>query len=132
MCSPIGVRVLLSTKALRKWGLTKIDVKDAFLQTGRACPEVYVTPPRESSDCGNVGWLLLSAAYGLVNANDKFQVQSDKLITDLRFVPAPLILQLFLLRRNGALTVVLAKIVDDILLAGPSSVTVPIVAAFND
>lgn len=131
MCSPVGVRALLSTAALRKWRRTKLDVKTAFLQTARASRDVYVVPPRESRDRGKFLWLLLTAAYGLVNENTKFQVQYDKVLLDFGFVPAALVSQLFLLRRNNKLVAMSAVIVDDILLTGPSSTTDAIVEAIN-
>lgn len=57
MCSPVGMRILLSTATKQKWRLTKLDVKTAFLQTGQAERDVYVIPPRESDDFGKAIWL---------------------------------------------------------------------------
>lgn len=51
--------------------LTKLDVKAAFLQTGRATWDIYVVPTPESSNRGKVLWLLLKAAYELEIANLK-------------------------------------------------------------
>ena len=55
---------------MRQWTVSKADVKSAFLQTGKAQRDVYVVLPRESHDRAHY-WLLLTAAYGLVNANAK-------------------------------------------------------------
>lgn len=44
----------------------------AFLRTGPAQYNVYFRPPRERKD-KNQYWLLLTAAYGFVNANAEFQ-----------------------------------------------------------
>lgn len=82
MRSPVGIRIVLTTAATRRWPLIKADVKSAFLQTGKAERHVYVRSPRESRDKRHY-WLLLAAAYGLVNANAKFQVQADELITSI-------------------------------------------------
>ena len=73
MCPPLGIRVVLSTAALLKWRIIKIDVKSAFLQTGPAERQIYVIPPRESSHKHEL-WLFLTAAYGPVNDNAKWQV----------------------------------------------------------
>lgn len=98
MCSPVGIRALPSTAALCKRGLTKLDVKTALLQTGRGSRDVYVVLPRKSGDRGKFLRLLLTVAFGLVIANAKFQVQSEKVILDLGFMPAALVSKLFLLR----------------------------------
>lgn len=50
------------------WRLTKIDVKSASLQTGKAQRNVFVVPPYERKDKPRFLWLLKSAAYGLVDA----------------------------------------------------------------
>lgn len=62
----------LSTASIEKWRLTKIDVRSAFLKTGRAARDVYVVSPRESSN-RSYCWLLLLVSYGLVNANAKWR-----------------------------------------------------------
>lgn len=72
MCSPVGIpRVLMSTLALPGWTIHKVDVKSAFISTGQAWRDVYIIPPLESPDRWKVLWLLLTAAYGNVNANSK-------------------------------------------------------------
>ena len=71
------MRLLISIASLYAWRLSKIDVKSAFLQTGKAERDVYVIPPVESGDRGKCAWLLETASYGLVNANAKWQVHSD-------------------------------------------------------
>lgn len=74
---------------------------------------------------------MLTAAYGLVNASAKFQVQPDKVLIKLGFVPAAPVAQLSLFRRDNSLTAMLAKIVDDMLLSGHSSTTDPLVEAIS-
>ena len=68
--------------ALYKWRIVKADVKNAFLQTGLAQRDVYVIPPRESMNRKSL-WLLLAAAYGLVNASSKWQLQSDRALINM-------------------------------------------------
>lgn len=85
MCAPHGVRILLSIAALHLSRLTKLDVKFAFLQRVAAARDLYVIPPPESPNRGKSLWLHLTAAYGPVNANDKFQSQSDDLLHEIGF-----------------------------------------------
>lgn len=50
MCSPSGLIIVLSVASLKGWRITKADVKAEFLHTGAALRDVYVIPPRESSE----------------------------------------------------------------------------------
>lgn len=131
MCSPTGIRLLLSYACMNRLRISKIDVTSAFLQTGAAERDVYVLPPRESADRGRFLWLLLAAAYGLVNANAKWQVLSDALVLALGFEPIALCPQLFAMRANGSIVVLLAKVVDDIILAGKVDTVDNVIAAIN-
>eukprot|EP00178_Gracilaria_changii_P016074 TRINITY_DN453_c0_g1_i1.p1 TRINITY_DN453_c0_g1~~TRINITY_DN453_c0_g1_i1.p1 ORF type:complete len:311 (-),score=40.62 TRINITY_DN453_c0_g1_i1:1250-2182(-) len=83
VCPPLDFRTLLSFVSLFRWTLVKIDVKSAFLQTGCAERDIYVVRPKESKN-KSFYWLLLTAAYGLVNASAKWQDQSDSLATAVR------------------------------------------------
>lgn len=130
MCSPSGVRIVLSIASLRGWRLSKADVKSAFLQTGKAQRDVYVVPPRESLDRRN-RWLLLTAAYGLVNANAKWQDQSDTLLHELGLHQLPVVPQLFHIIQNGQLMLLVAKIVDDILVTGVTNEVDKFLAGFD-
>lgn len=130
MCSPIGIRVILTTAAIRKWIITRADVKAAFLKTGTAERDVYVRPPRESRDRRHY-WLLLAAAYGLVNANAKFQSQSNDLIRSIGLSHISLVPQLFHLVEKGELVLLVAKSVDDLLIAGVPESTKKFLSRFN-
>lgn len=116
-CPPIGFRILLSICSLFQWTLAKIDVKLAFLQTGSALRDVYVVPPRESPRrpfyC-----LLLTAAYGLVNASAEWQRHSDDFLRSLGFLQLVHVPQLFYMRRCEKRCLLAVKVVDDFLLAG--------------
>ena len=98
--------------------LVKIDFFSAFIQTVEAKRDVYVIPPRESSGkC--FYWLLLTAAYGLVNSNAKCQAQIDTFLTSLGFLKLIYVPQLFYIMDNGGNNQLLAiNIFDDILLVG--------------
>lgn len=119
-CPPSGIRVLLSLCVLHQFSIVKVDIKSAFLQSGHALRDVYVMPPRE---CPNrrFCWLLELAAYGLVNANAKWQKHSD----DTYFKHGPqsvvFIPQLFYLMQARSLSLIVVKADDDIHVGGPSS-----------
>lgn len=130
MCSPTGLRLVLMLAALNKWRIVKADVKNAFLQTGLAERDVYVIPPKESTNRKSL-WLLLAAAYGLVNANSKWQLQSDKALTTMGLEQSRHIPQLFTFKRNGKLVLIIAKIVDDMLATGELSYVKSFISKFD-
>lgn len=103
-----------------------------FFQTGQAARDVYVILPWEIDDLGNSLWLLLTAAYGLVNSNSKFQAQSDDMLLDLGFGKFPLVPQLFFIMDNSRFIVILSKLVDDLLLSGISFLTYTFPKHIND
>lgn len=72
-----------SIASLMKWKIYTADVKAAFLQTGSANSDVYIRPPKESGLKSKKLWLLLTAAFGLVIANAKWQMQSDSCLYKL-------------------------------------------------
>lgn len=63
-------------------------------------------------------WLLLTAAYSLVNANSKWQNQADGVMYQLGLVQSKFISQLFFKIAGGKLVLVVAKIFDDLKAAG--------------
>lgn len=122
MCPPSGFRIVASIASLRKWQLTKIDVKTAFLQAGKAERDVFVLLPTKSSDRGKCLWLLLTAAYGLVNANAKWQVISDQELHEIGFYCSIVLPHLFYLKsHDDDIVAALAKIVDGFLICGACS-----------
>lgn len=61
---------------------------------------------------------MLVAAYGLVNANAKWQVQSDEAMHKIGLVQCRQTPQLFHMDKNGKLVLLAAKVIDDIQVAG--------------
>ena len=98
------------------WPIAKIDFTSAFLQTGDAKRDVYVIPPRE---CKNRSfyWLLLTSAYGLVNANAKWQEHCDHLFVNIGLTQSRFVPQLFFSRKE-CINILAVKIVDDVLITG--------------
>lgn len=117
MCPPTGIRIVLMVAAVMAWPLRKADMKSAFLHTGAAQRDVYVTP-RECCDKRFV-WRLDTAAYGLVNSNVKWQKMSDDAFREFRPVQRSYMPQLFCYTHYGKkLIMVAATIVDDIIITG--------------
>lgn len=56
-----------------RYNITKLDVKYAFLYSGKSERDVYFVPPRDLSDREKLLWLFLAASYGLANTNTKCQ-----------------------------------------------------------
>lgn len=73
-------------------------------------------------------WLLLTAAYGLMNYNCKWQVLSDKILLYIEFLPVAVLPQLFVLYQGGKRVAIIARIVEDLLLAGRPATTEPLIA----
>ena len=119
-CPPLGVRILLSICTLFHWFPSKVDIKAAFLQSVPATRDVYVKRPRECSD-RQLRWRLLVATYGLVHANAKWQLHSDTALLDLGLHAVVLIPQLFYMKRDGKLCLILAKVVDEFFIGGTKS-----------
>lgn len=110
MCSPPGFRIVASVASLKKWQPAKIDVKTAFLQAVKAERDLFVVPPTERTDRCNCLWLLLTSAYGLGNANEKWQVMSDQALHDICFCSSIVLSQLFYFKdHDGNIANVLAK-----------------------
>ena len=76
-------------------------------------------PPFSFSKSKSVVWKLLKATYKLVEAGRLWQRTFDDWIVEKGFEIAPGIAQLFVLRDNKkSIVMILAKVVDDFLLAG--------------
>lgn len=100
MCPPAGLRVLESIAALMGWNIYKACVTSAFLQAVEAARDIYVKPRQESKMRTTHLWLLLTAAYGLVNSNVKWQYQSDYVIPSIGLAQSKHRPQLFYNKRK--------------------------------
>lgn len=110
MCAPLDVRIFIFIGTIFKWRLYCVDVKSAFLQTGPAESSVYVIPSQASGDRVKCIWLLLTATFGLINAIDKFQIQSDNLLFDLEIHRELDVLQFFMVRGRDCFLFLLATL----------------------
>jgi len=76
-----------------------------------------VIPPRKCSTRTRFYWLLLAAAYGLVNA--KWQETSDSFLHSIGLTQIIYVSQLFYRKENNKPFITGVKVFDDILFAAP-------------
>lgn len=130
MCPPLSFQIILPLLAINRWTILKADVKAAFFKTGEGSRDVYVRLPRKSKDLRHY-WLLLTAVCGLVNLNAKFQTQADDLLLSLGLSCVTVVTQLFYLKSNGNLDLLVAKVVGDLLVTGVTSYVDDFLVNFN-
>lgn len=119
MCPPAGFRIVTSIATLMKWRLTKIDIKTAFLQSGKAERDVFVALNRKVLTMA-ILWALLTSAYGLMNSNAKLQNISDQVLVNIIFSTLWILLRLFMMQSSSKFMFLLEKIVNDILICRAS------------
>lgn len=132
ICPPARFRMVACMAVLDRCQLTKLDVKTAFLQTGCAERDVYLTPPNKSADWLKWLLLLLTAAYGLVNANAKCQSASGQVRVYIGLKKLPLLSQLFMMTSANGLMSLLAQKVDKFLICGPTNHADIIISEIKD
>lgn len=116
MCPLLGIRVVSSTATIRRRRCVCTDAEAAFMQTGKSSRDVYVIPPIESG-FRNILWLLVFAAYGVVNSNSKWQRNLTMFFFKLGMHAMPEIPQLFVFKDEEQVLLI-SKIVDDFFLTG--------------
>ena len=68
-------------------------------------------------------WKILKSVYGLVKSGRLWQLQIVDLLLNYGFHSIPGVPQIFIPRRNGRIQLLLAKDVDDILIASSRETT---------
>ena len=115
------VRLLLSLAVCYGFTIGKIDIKAAYFQSGDIKRKIYVRPPREKLQ-SRILWELISLPYGILEAGRQWQLASDDFLTSIGLTPLYLLPQGFMLRdKKRGLQLLVAKVVDDFLLAGTES-----------
>lgn len=85
----------------------------------------------ERADKCRTLWILKAAAYGFVNANTKWQTQSDNLVISLGLHRVPDVPQLLFIKKDGKLVLPVVKIVDDLLLARTNIIVHDFISSFD-
>lgn len=118
----VTVRALLALAVHNNSFLEQMDVNNAFLH-GDLLEEIYMTIPQGYSDSlpPNSMCKLNKSLYGLKQANRQWYIKLSDFLSSLHFKQSYADTSLFTLNQDGH-TVVLLVYVDDIILAGDSSV----------
>ena len=112
------IRMLLSFSVLLKLRLLSLDISGAYLQAEPLTRDIFVRPPPGWALSGIV-WKMLRPAYGLVESGRLWQLAIESWLADYGFTIIPVLSQMFILRATtGRIKLLLAKVVDDLLLAG--------------
>lgn len=114
-----SIRLLLSLAAFRGFRLGCIDIKKAYMQSGRITRDLYVRTLRELNCGRGILWKLKKLPYGIGDAGRQWAETFDAWLLDkLGFERIPGVNQLFVKRRDGDISLILTKLTDDLLLAG--------------
>lgn len=112
------IRVILALATLFQFFLSTVDISAAYLQSGERKRDIYMRPPMSWRTHIDELWKLLKPAYGLVEGGRLWQLRIEEWLLDYGFSSIPGLPQFFILRRDGNTCLLLAKVVDDILIAG--------------
>ena len=113
------IRLLLSLVTILSLSVASIDIKGACLQAGNLPRGIHVHPPPGWPSSPQIIWKLLKPAYGIVESERLWQLVSEDWFSRSGFLPLPDLLQLFVRYSNaGTIEVLVAKVVDDFLIAG--------------
>lgn len=119
MCSLLGMRILLITAPLREWWVVKEDTETAFIQTCPAQRQVLVVPPAEYANRRNDLWLMLAAAYAVINYSVKCHRKSDDAFKIIEMEQIEFIPQLGALHGKTRVVILFTcTLVYDIFLTG--------------
>ena len=115
--SLFAIRLLLSLSALLKLRLFSVDIKGAYMQARPLSRRIFMCPPKSWGFAHTV-WELIRPAYGIVEAGRLWQQTINEFLLSLDFEVFLEIPEFFVVRRNGQIVLMIAKLVDDFLIAG--------------
>jgi Reverse transcriptase (RNA-dependent DNA polymerase) len=112
------IRLLLSLAVLLKLRVSSIDISGAYLQAEPLTRDIFVRHPPGWAPSGIV-WKMLRPAYGLVESGRLWQLAIESWLADYEFTKIPGLSLMFIFpTTTGRITLILAKVVDDLLVAG--------------
>ncbi|XP_072064209.1 uncharacterized protein [Arachis hypogaea] len=111
-----SVRALLAIAAVKRWSLSQMDVKNAFLN-GDLKQRVYMKPPPGYPCPSSKVCLLRKALYGLKQAPREWFDKFSTTICSLGFISSPHENALFI-RKSDRGVVLLLLYVDDMIITG--------------
>lgn len=96
-------------------------IKGAFIQSGPIRQEVYVLPPRYFQRKRGILWRLLKLPYEMTDVGRQWLLQVDNLfLTKAEMSRAQGINQVIRKWDDDKITLIVAKVIDDFLVAGSS------------
>ena len=115
-----AIRSVLSLAAIFKLKLATIDISKAYLQSGELEREIYMRPPDTFMKQRGELWKLKKPAYSLVESGRLWQLTIEPwMIDEYKLKPVPGLPQIFFKRDLEQIPcLVIAKVVDDLLIAG--------------
>ena len=113
------IRTVLSMAVIHKFTLATLDISKAYLQAGDLQRDIYMRPPTGWEASRGEVWKLLKPAYGLVESGRLWQTTVEPWMNTYGLQEIPGMPQLFVLQgEDPTPRLILAKVVDDFLLAG--------------
>ena len=114
------IRLLLSLATILHFTIASLDISAAYLQAGALGRDIYMRPPKGWTAFIDEIWKLVKPAYGLVESGRLWQLCIEKWFAEYGLEIVPGMPQLFIFRCNTSRRILLlvAKVVDDLLLAG--------------
>lgn len=114
------VRIVIAIGTLLGFSFASTDIKGAYMQSGPILRHIYVRPPSGLGFDRNTFWHLTKLPYGIVEAGRQWlRVVEDWMRTGAGLSQAFGVSQLFVQRgENGLVSLLVAKTVDDFLIAG--------------
>ena len=124
----LGIHLIMSLAASRKWALSCSDVKTAFLRGKDQPRELYVRLPSEMPpDCGYEPHEIVEVVkglYGLSEAPRLWWLEYKAALEELGFIHMKLLPGVFALFRDGIVRAVVGLHVDDAIMVQAEGVTV--------
>ena len=108
-----SVRLLLIVASHKRWKISTIDIKSAFLQGEKIDRRVILKPPNCVKT--NKSWLLKKCVYGLRDASRKWYLKLDKALTQLGLEKLSLDEGVYTWKKNGEFKGMVCLHVDDLM-----------------
>ncbi len=114
------IRLLISISTVLKFNFGCIDIQGAYMQSGPITRELFVLPPRELKSRRGVLWKLLKLPYGISEAGRQWAKTIEYwILNHMNFKRVIGLGQLYIKRNQEQdITLVLAKLTDDLLISG--------------
>ena len=113
------IRLVLSIAAFLGFTLASIDIREAYLQGGPLGRDIFIYPPIGWASAGRTVWRLIKRAYGIVESVRLWQLAVERWMSGQGIIQVPFLQQLFVKKDiQGNIELVIAKVVDDFLIAG--------------